>query len=96
MKLPKQREEVKIIARQFLRAATSVAAHIREASRDRSADEFVSKLGGALQEADETQFWLELLREDCAARSESLDMLHREAKELIAIFVTMIKASKHS
>lgn len=59
-KLPKGREEVRVLGKQLLRSGTSVAAQIREASRARSADEFISKLGGALQEADESQLWLEL------------------------------------
>ncbi|HSH37665.1 MAG TPA: four helix bundle protein [Chthoniobacterales bacterium] len=92
--LPKQREEVRVLGKQLLRSGTSVAAHLREASRARSDDEFVSKLGGALQEADESQLWLELLRDDCGIRNDSLGPLHREADELMAIFVTMIKRTK--
>ena len=65
VKLPKERDEIRVLGKQLLRAGTSVAAHVREASRARSNEEFVSKLGGALQEADESQMWLELLREDC-------------------------------
>ena len=61
VKLPKGREEVRVLGKQLLRSGTSVAAHVREASRARSDEEFVSKLGGALQEADESQLWLELL-----------------------------------
>jgi four helix bundle protein len=53
VKLPKEREEVRVLGKQLLRSGTSVAGHTREASRARSTDEFVSKLGGALQEADE-------------------------------------------
>jgi len=48
VKLPKVREEVRILGKQLLRSGTAVAAHVREASRARSDDEFVSKLGGAL------------------------------------------------
>ena len=48
IKLPKTREEVRILGKQLLRSGTSVAAHTREASRARSAEEFVSKLGGGL------------------------------------------------
>lgn len=59
--LPKGPEEARVCGKQCLRSGTSVAAHIREASRARSDAEFKSKLGGALQEADETQLWLELL-----------------------------------
>ena len=65
VKLPKARDEVRILGRQLLRSGTSVAAHVREASRARSNEEFISKLGGVLQEADESQLWLELLREEC-------------------------------
>ena len=89
--LPKSREEVRILGRQMLRAGTSVAAHVREASRARSNPEFVSKLGGALQEADETILWLELLREDCGTHSELTAPIETEAGELIAIMTTMIR-----
>lgn len=47
----------------MLRAGISVAAHVREGSRVLSNEEFVSKLGDPLQEADEAQMWLELVRE---------------------------------
>jgi len=94
VRLPKGREEVRVLGKQLLRSGTSVAAHVREASRARSDDEFVSKLGGALQEADESQLWLELLRDDCGIRNDSLGALHGEADELMAIFVKMIKRTK--
>jgi four helix bundle protein len=64
VKLPITREEVRVLGKQLLRSGSSVAAHTREASRGRSDEEFVSKLGGALQETDESQLWLELLREE--------------------------------
>lgn len=92
--LPRKREEVAVMARQMLRSGTSVAAHVREASRARSNDEFVSKLGGALQEADETQFWLELLREDCGIPAVQTQPIEQEAGELIAIMTTMINRTK--
>jgi four helix bundle protein len=94
VKLPKQREEVRILGKQLLRSGTSVAAHVREASRARSDEEFVSKLGGALQEADESQLWLELLREECAIEPKLTQPLEQESSELIAIFTTMINKTK--
>jgi four helix bundle protein len=92
--LPKGREEVRILGKQLLRSGTSVAAHVREACRARSDAEFCSKLEGALQEADESQLWLELLRDDCGIRDEAVDGIHREAGELIAIIVTMVNRTK--
>jgi four helix bundle protein len=90
VKLPKIREEVKVLGHQLLRSGTSVAAHAREASRARSDSEFCSKLDGLLQEADESQLWLELLRDDCGIRTEALDRLHQESGEIMAIFTTMV------
>ena len=94
IKLPNQREEVRVLGRQLLRSGTSVAAQVREASRARSDAEFCSKLEGSLQEADESQLWLELLKEDCAVNDPDLDALHREAGELMAIFITMVNKTK--
>ena len=89
--VPKNRDEARVCAKQMLRAGTSVAAHAREASRARSDAEFISKIGGALQEADETLLWLELLREDCGTKPTATESLEKEANELIAIFTTMIR-----
>jgi four helix bundle protein len=89
-KLPKGREEVKVLGHQLLRSGTSVAAHAREASRARSDSEFCSKLDGLLQEADESQLWLELLRDDCGIQTDIIDPVWQEANELMAIFVSMV------
>jgi len=94
VKLPKNREEVRVLGKQLLRSGTSVAAHVREASRARSDDEFVSKLAGALQEADESCLWLELLREECSIDPALTKPLENEASELMAIFTTMINRTK--
>jgi len=94
VKLPKAREEVRVIGKQFLRSGTSVAAHIREASRARSNEEFTSKLGGALQEVDESLLWLELLREECGIAAAFTQPLELEASELVAIFTAMINKTK--
>ncbi len=96
VKLSKTREEVRVLGKQLLRSGTSVAAHVREASRARSDEEFVSKLGGALQEADESMLWLELLREVCEIASLETQPLEKEAGELMAIMATMIKRTKEN
>lgn len=79
-----------MLGHQVLRSGTSVAAHVREASRARSDAEFYAKIGGALQEADETQMWLELLKDDCGIPGEWVDWLHTESEQLIAIFTSML------
>ncbi len=94
MKLPKAGEAVRVLGKQLLRSGTSVAAHTREASRARSDDEFLSKLGGALQEVDESALWLELLHEECGISPADTLPLEKEADELIAIIATIINKTK--
>jgi four helix bundle protein len=93
-KLPVRREEVRILGRQLLRSGTSVASHVREGSRARTDDEFASKLGVAVQETDESQLWLELLREECGANASLTTPLEAEASELIAIMTAMIQRTR--
>ena len=93
--LDKHREEVRVLGKQLIRSGTSVAANYREASRARSIDEFVAKVELCVQEADETQLWLELLRDDCGITDSKLDSIWREADELISIFITMAKNAKN-
>ncbi len=92
--LDKRREELKFLGKQVLRSGTSVAANYREGSRARSAEEFIAKIEQCTQEADESQLWLELLRDDCGIDSPALTYLWQESDELIAIFVTMAKRAK--
>jgi len=56
-------EEARIIGRQMLRSATSVADNYRAACRARSKAEFIAKIGIVVEEADESVFWLELIEE---------------------------------
>lgn len=90
IRLPREREEVSVLGHQFLRSGTSVAAHAREASRARSDAEFCSKVDVLLQEADETQLWLELLRDDCGVIGPITESLITEANEIIAIFTSIV------
>ena len=59
-KLPKT-TEAQVIGKQLLRSGTSVGAQYHEAKQARSKAEFISKIGGALQELEETIYWLDLL-----------------------------------
>jgi four helix bundle protein len=89
-----QQVEVQVIGKQFLRSGTSIGAHYREACRGRSDAEFLSKVGLALQELDETAYWLELLVESNIAPSVKIIDLQQETNELIAIFTAISKKVK--
>lgn len=91
--LPFSQEE-RIISRQVLRSATSVAANYRAVCRARSSADFISKLGLVLEEADESLFWLELLVDAGIAKQERISLPLKEADELVAIFVASLRTAK--
>ena len=77
----------------LIHSGTSVAAQYREASRARSPEEFVAKIEACVQEADESQLWLELLPARCKISHALIDRSGKNAYELISIF-TMSKNTK--
>ena len=86
--------EAWVVRRQVCRSGTSVGAQYREACRARSKAEFISKMESALQELDETSYWLELAVE-AAMLSANAGAVQDEADQLIRIFVSSIKRAKH-
>ena len=91
--LPKT-TEAQVLGKQVLRSGTSVGAQYREAQRAKSDADFISKTEGALQELDETAYWLELLADAKIVPPEKLDLLRKEADELTAILVTIVTKVK--
>ena len=89
-------EEGRILAKQLLRAGTSVGANYRAACRARSRAEFVAKLGIVLEESDETVFWLDLLLESGIGNQDSVKLVMNEADELTSIFVTSLCTAKQN
>jgi four helix bundle protein len=89
-----QTVEAQVLGKQVLRSGTSVGAHYREAQRAKSNADFVSKVEGALQELEETCYWLELLGEADIVPPARLKPLHDEAQEIIAILVTIARKAR--
>src|SRR5271165_3103851 len=87
-------DEARILGRQLLRSGTSIGANYRAACRARSRAEFVAKLGIVLEEADETSFWLEVMRDAGIFPEAKLRAIVQEAKELVAIFVASVRKAK--
>ena len=85
-----------VLGRQLLKSGTSVGAHYREARHAKPNADFVSKIEGALQELDETGYWLELLRDAYVAKAGAAEKLLAESEELIAIFVSVVRRAKES
>src|SRR5688572_15310294 len=83
-----------ILGTQILKSGTSVGAHYREARRAKSNADFISKIEEALQELDETSYWLELLRDSGLVKAGRLESLEIETDELLSIFVTIVRRVK--
>ena len=81
------------IGNQLVRCGTSVGANYRAACRSRSRAEFAAKLGIVAEEADETVYWLELLREGKLLSEKELSDVLREANELTAMFTAGRRSS---
>lgn len=82
--LPRTDEGI-VIGRQLIRAATGVGANYRAVCRSRSRAEFIAKLGVALEEADESAFWLELIVDLRLVAGNRAAKLLDEANQLTAI-----------
>jgi four helix bundle protein len=91
--LPNTREG-QLIGNQFFRAGTSVGANYRAACRARSKADFISKLAIVLEETDESLYWLEILAENKIVNPNLLTTLMKEARELIAIFISSLNTAK--
>ncbi len=94
-KLPNNMEG-RLIGNQIFRSGTSIAANYRAACRARSTADFVAKLSIVEEEADETFFWLELIKEMGILNEDMLTSVMNENNEILAIIVSSIKTSRKS
>lgn len=83
-----------ILTNQLVRSATSIGANYRSACKGKSTADFINKIIIVEEEADETVYWLELIKEADLVSSQQLQKLHKEANELTAIFTAIGKTAK--
>jgi four helix bundle protein len=94
-KLPDNKTS-RVLSNQLLRSATSVGANYRSACKGKSSADFINKIIIVEEEADEFQYWLELIEESGLMPSESIKAVKQEAKELTAIFTAIGKTAKEN
>jgi len=83
-----------VMSKQILRSGTSVGANIREAEQAESKKDFIHKLSIAQKEANETIYWLELLRATDFIGEKSFESIHQDANEVMKIISKSIVTSK--
>lgn len=80
-----------VLSKQILRSGTSIGANVRESKNAQSKADFISKLNIALKEADETQYWLEIMVKSDLIKENQVEALNKDLKEIIAMLVASIK-----
>lgn len=84
-----------VLSRQLLKSGTAIGALLNEAQFGQSRADFLSKLNIALKEANESLYWLELLKATNYI-DEEFERLYNECNELVAMLVSSTKTLKHS
>lgn len=84
------------ISNQIIRSSTSVGANYRAACRAKSTADFINKLKIVEEEADETQYWLEVLEETNLIHSDRIDTIKKEVNEIVSIVVASIKTAREN
>ena len=85
-----------VLSKQLLRSGTSIGALIREGEHAQSKADFLNKMNVALKEANETQYWIELLRDSSYLSFEESLSIYDNANELIRLLASIVKSTKQS
>ena len=83
-----------VLSKQLLRSGTSVGALVREAEQAESKADFIHKMAIALKEANETQFWLELLCQSGYIDEKQFKSINIDSVEILKLLTSIIKTSK--
>ena len=84
-----------IMSKQVLRSGTAIGALIRESEFAQSTADYINKFNVALKEANETDYWLNILKDTGYIDEEAYKSIESDCSQLIAILVSSIKTLKN-
>ena len=90
----KHQKDERIISKQLLRCGTSIGANISEAISAESTADFIHKLGIAQKEANETLYWLDLLKITDYISEKEYESMNSDCEEIRKIVTSIILTSK--
>jgi len=82
------------LSKQLLRSGTAIGALLKEAEQAQSKADFLNKVNIALKEANETAYWLMLLKDTGFIAQKEFDSMIENAEELIKMLVSIVKTTK--
>jgi four helix bundle protein len=82
------------LSKQFLRSGTAIDALVREDEHTESRANFIHKMGIALKEANETEYWIELLFQSDYIDKKTFTDISADNLELLQLLVAIVKSMK--
>jgi four helix bundle protein len=92
----KEEKKEYVLSKQILRSGTAIGALVREAQHAESKADFIHKLSIALKEANETDYWIELLFQSGYIEEISYRSIHNDIDGLLSFLVAIVKKSKQN
>ncbi len=90
----KNEKQIFVLSKQILRSGTSIGANVRESVNAQSRIDFINKLNIALKEANETEYWLELIHESGFIDDKQFDSIYNDCGKIAATLTKIIKTTK--
>ena len=89
------KKKVFVLSKQILCSGTSIGANIIEAENAQSKADFIHKLSISLKEANETEYWLDLLFETKYLSETEFQNIKNKIVEILKIITSIINTSKN-
>ncbi len=83
-----------VLSKQLLRSGTAIGALVREGEHAQSKADFLNKMNIALKEANETLYWLVLLKETEYLSQEEFQSIHSDSEEIVKMLASIVKTTK--
>ena len=85
-----------VLSKQLLRSGTAVGALVREAEQAESSADFIHKMAISLKEANETEYWIELLFQSNYIDVTAFNSIKEDLTEILKILISIIKTTKQN
>ena len=85
-----------VLSKQVLRSGTAIGALIKEAEHAQSKADFLNKMNIALKEANETEYWLMLMKDTGYIDEKVFQSIHEDCSEILKLLISIVKSTKTS
>ena len=85
-----------VLSKQLLRSGTAIGALVKEAEHAQSKPDFLNKMNIALKEANETEYWLILLKDTGYLNQEQFDSINTDSSVILRLLISIVRTTKDS